>query len=30
VVAGCIAAGLDRAWHLVTAAIPALAPQSRP
>jgi predicted NBD/HSP70 family sugar kinase len=30
VVAGCIAAGLDRAWHLVTAAIPASAPQSRP
>jgi predicted NBD/HSP70 family sugar kinase len=28
VVAGCVAAGLDRAWHLVTAAIPASAPQS--
>jgi predicted NBD/HSP70 family sugar kinase len=28
VVAGCIAAGLDRAWHLVTAAIPASVPQS--
>jgi predicted NBD/HSP70 family sugar kinase len=28
VVAGCIAAGLDRAWHLVTAAIPASAPQN--
>jgi predicted NBD/HSP70 family sugar kinase len=29
VVAGCIAAGLDRAWHLVTAAIPASAPVGR-
>jgi predicted NBD/HSP70 family sugar kinase len=27
VVAGCVAAGLDRAWHLVTAAIPPSAPQ---